>query len=957
MSGRAAVAFRLVEGQRRCHRTFAQSSHSSTGGSALLLVHSGMPTPIRSVLRCLSPLAASFWAAAAPAQPGTIEQTPVGQVGASAFRVPTAQVVRPAGDVIEIQRSRPIDLVATADGRFAVAKDNAGLVALSVAPGSALAAASRLSIEGGTSMVGLAIINAPAPDQPARIFATSAKNTLIEAALAPDGTLSLTRTIELPKATVGGEPFPCGVAITRDGQRAFVALSRSNQLAEIDLDSGAVLRTIDVGIAPYAVVLSPDQSRVFVTCWGGARPDASDTTADSAGSQAKVDARGIASSGGVCIVDLATASGETPAVRYVETGLSASAVALTSDASIAYVANANHDTVSVVDVREARVLSQIVVKPDPRLPFGSMPNGLALSADGTRLFVACGGNNAVAVIDTGRSSTSSARPAESQARILGWIPAGWCPGPVTVTNENLLIANIRGIGSRNDRADQSFNSHRHVGTLQRVALLDIADAPRLQEMTAQTLADSRVPQALAAIQRDQLRKDVKPVPIPKVAGEPSVFEHVIYIIKENRTYDQIFGALAAGENPKGRGRPDLCIYGREITPNHHALAEQFVLLDNYYCNGVLSADGHSWATEGNVTPYLERSFGGFTRSYTFGDDPLTYSSSGFIWDHVLAAGYSFRNYGEFNYTDEKPDSSFPEIWADWKSTGNTGKGGKITFEHKINTENVKRYSNLDAPGWNMDIPDQIRADVFLREFAEFEKNGTLPNFIVIYLPNDHTSGTGEGNPTPRALVADNDLALGRIVEAVSKSKFWPKTVFFINEDDPQDGWDHVDGHRSICLVVSPFTKRGEVISEFYNQSGVIHTIQRIFGVASPNQRTAQSNLMSACFNQTPDFTPFKFLPSNIDLTEMNPKKSALGPAELHWALVSEAQDLIRVDAANEDQFNRVLWHAAKGANTPYPEAYAGAHGKGLASRGLSLDPQSKDDDEHEEGHKADDEDR
>ncbi len=897
-----------------------------------------------SILACFA-LAASL--PVAVAQEGTTERTPAGSVGAGAFRVPTAQIVRPAGEVLEIERSRPIDLLVTADGRLAIAKDNAGLVAISIAPGAALSTASRLALEGGTSMVGLAMIAPAQPDQPTRIFATGAKNSLSEVAVAADGTLSLTRTIELPKATVGGEPFPCGIAITRDGQRAFVAISRSNQIAEIALDSGLVTRTIDVGIAPYAVALSPDGSRLFVSCWGGSRPGAGETTADSSGTQTKVDARGVAKSGGLSIVELGSGASELPRVRYVETGLSASAIVLSPGGELVYVANANNDTVTVVDADEARVLEQIVVKPDLTLPFGSMPNGLALSADGGRLFAACGGNNAVAVIETGRADAATARANGSVAEIVGWIPAGWCPGPVALTGDSLLIANIRGIGSRNDRADQSFNSHRHVGTLQRVAFAEITEPARLQAMTTQSLQDARVPQALAAIRREEIRKDVNPVPIPKVAGEPSVFEHVIYIIKENRTYDQVFGGLAAGANPKGRGRPDLCIYGREITPNHHALAEEFVLLDNYYCNGVLSADGHSWATEGNVTPYLERSFGGFTRSYTFGDDPLTYSSSGFIWDHVLAAGYSFRNYGEFNYTEERPDSTFPEIWADWKATGNTGRGGKITFEHKINTENVKRYSNMEAPGWNMDIPDQIRADVFLREFAEFEKSGTLPNFIIIYLPNDHTSGTAEGNPTPRALMADNDLALGRIVEAVSKSKFWPRTVFFINEDDPQDGWDHVDGHRSICFVVSPYTKRGEVVSQFYNQTSVIHTIQRIFGIASPNQRTAQSNLMFECFTQTPNLAPFTALPANIDLTEMNPKKSALGPAELHWALVSEAQDLERVDAANEDQFNRVLWHAAKGAQTPYPEAYAGAHGKGLGLLGLSLDPDAEEEEEEE----------
>ena len=763
-----------------------------------------------------------------------------------------------------------------------------------------------------------------------RAWATNSGKELVEFLIAEDGTPVVGKRIELPKPAVGGDAFGCGVALSADEFTAYVCLSRGNAIGIVDLAASQVTRTIEVGIAPYAIALSPDGARAFVTNWGGRRSGKGDKTASSSGTPAVIDARGIAASGTVCAVDLAagTVTGE------LEVGLSPSSLALSADGSRLYVAASNSDTVSEVDTTTWTITRECTTRPHPALPFGSLPNGLALSPDEATLYVSNAGNNALAVLDLSKPGAIAAR---------GFIPTGWFPGAVAVREDHIYVANIRGKGSRNARKDGATNSHRHVGTLQKLA---VPAADELSRLTEQALADSRVPQTLAALERRAAVAGRKPVPIPAAPGEPSIFEHVIYIIKENRTYDQVFGDMAQGEKPKGRGKPELCIYGKEITPNQHALADQFVLLDNYYCNGVLSADGHSWATEGATTPYLERSFGGFTRSYTFGDDPLTYSSSGFVWDHVLAGGFSFRNYGEFDDAKEVPDSDFPTIWEDWKN-GLAGKERKIKFVANIGVENVRRFSCPDFPGWNMDIPDQIRADVFLSEFAQFEKEGGLPNFMVIYLPNDHTSGTGEGNPTPRALVADNDLAVGRIVEAVSKSKFWPKTVFFINEDDPQDGWDHVDGHRSTCLVVSPYSRRGAVVSEFYNQASVIHTIERIFGIAPANQRYAMAPVMSTCFSDTPDITPFAALPPGVSLTEMNPKKQSLGPVGRYFAELSEQQDFDRVDAASEDDLNRILWFAAKG-ETPYPIEFVGAHGRGLAELGLRLAPGVEEEDEDED---------
>jgi hypothetical protein len=502
---------------------------------------------------------------------------------------------------------------------------------------------------------------------------------------------------------------------------------------------------------------------------------------------------------------------------------------------------------------------------------------------------------------------------------------------------DLFVANVKGFGSRREaREDGGRSVYAFQGVVSKVA---IPDRESLAALTAQVEEDARVPQILRAREKAERAEAVKPVPVPKRLGEPSVFDHVIYVIKENRTYDQVFGDIA-----KGDGDPKLCLFGREVTPNHHALAEQFVLLDNFYCNGVLSADGHAWATEGNVTDYLEKSFGGFTRSYTFGDDPLSYSSSGFLWDNILARGLSFRNYGEMAYTEPEPkDATFPRIYEDYRS----GRR-QIPLAQKIGVENLRRYSSPTYPGWNMNVPDVLRADAFLAELKGFEEGGDLPNLVILYLPQDHTSGTTAGMPTPRAHMADNDLAVGRVVEAVSKSRFWPKTCIFVIEDDPQDGFDHVDGHRSLCLVASPYTKRGAVVSEFYNQTSVLHTMERILGCPPMNQMDAMSPLMTACFAEAADLTPYRAITPEVPLDELNPPVARLDGPALDWARRSAALDLALPDRADEDELNRILWHAVKGVDARYPRELAGAHGRGLKDRRLIFGGEEEDEEEDDD---------
>jgi len=822
--------------------------------------------------------------------------------------VPTYQALHPAGQSVEF-KGRPVDLVLSPDQRSVYVKDNRGLVVIDAATWTI-----RQELKfpaGGGSTHGI-IVTADGSS----VWATTSQNMLYEAKAGPDGKLTWGRQVALPGPGGSGNSHAGGLVLSADEKTAYVCLSRNNSLGIVNLESGKLIGEIPVGVAPFDVVLKGDGNTAFVSNWGGRRAKPGDRTAKSSGTDTVVDERTVAASGTVSVVDLVQGK-ET---AQITTGLHPSDLELSSDRRTLYVANANSDTVSVIDTTSLVVKDSVLVRPDPTLPFGSAPGGLAMGKDGKTLFVANGGNNAVATISLGALN-----------KVEGFIPTAWYPGAVATDGKHLYIANVKGFGSRDPAPNkEGFNSRRFLGTVNKVA---IPSSQTLNDYTRQVKADTRVPQMLRAWEKGSSGK--KPVPVPRRTGEPSVFEHIVYIIKENRTYDQVFGDL-----PQGNGDPSLCVFGREVTPNHHALAEQFALLDNYYCNGVLSADGHAWATEGYATDYLEKSFGGFTRSYPFaGDDPLSYAATGFIWDNVLLHGLSFRNYGEMNSTDVVPkEADFRAIFENRRTNGNN-----ISFKHDIQIETLRRYSCPDSPGWNMKIPDSIRADVFLKEFAEFEKNGDFPNLTIIYLPVDHTSGTRPGAPTPRAMVADNDLAVGRIIERLSKSRFWPKTCIFVNEDDPQAGFDHVDGHRSLCLVVSPYTKRGAVVSKFYNQTSVLHTMQRMLGLPPMNQMDSLAPLMADCFTSRPNFTPYQCLTNNIPLDEMNKPLAQLNGKELYWAEQSLAQPLDQVDQADENTFNRIIWHSVKGVDTLYPAHLAGAHGKGLKKLKLVLTGEDDDD--------------
>ena len=818
------------------------------------------------------------------------EQAVVGPQEDGTYVVATTQLIDPAGITVQFP-GRPTDLAVSPSGELLAVKNKSDLVFLDISSRSILQVLPLAT--GGHTFAG---IKWSADGK--KVWTTDTRGYLRSAARQEDSTFVWADEFLLPGPSEADKnPYPGGLAIDESRGLAYVTLSRNNSLCILNLESGAIESQIPVGVAPYTVLLHGNKA--YVSNWGGRQPKEGDMTGPSSGSRVVVDPEtGIASTGTISVIDLSSRQVSTT----IDVQLHPSGMVLSSNGAQLFVANANSDVISIIDTEASKVVKTLSSKPMPELPFGSMPNALSLSPDEKTLYVANGGNNLLAVIDL------------DQEKVRGLIPTGWYPGAVQVSADGntIMVANTKGIGGRDStrvsaRDQGGFNSHDHMGS---VSFIDRPTPDELDAYTVQAATNMRLPKISQTMKLSQVEE--KLVPVPTKPGEKSVFKHVLYIIKENRTYDQVFGDL-----PQGNGDSTYCQFGREVTPNHHALAERYVLLDNTYCNGVLSADGHQWTNEGVVTDYIEKSFGGFVRSYPYdGDDALAYASSGFIWDYVLRAGLSFRNYGEFVQAKIEPqDATWTDIYNDYLNNTN-----HVSIQATTELHTLEPYIAPTFVGFPGSVPDVYRAREFIKELEEFEKTGDFPNFTIMLLPNDHTVGTREGFPTPRATVADNDLALGQIVEAVSKSRFWKETAIFVIQDDPQAGLDHVDGRRTVALCISPYTRRGEVISTHYNQNSFLRTIELILGLPPMTQFDMAATTMEGCFTDDADMTPYTALPNRIPLDEMNKQLSTLKGKELYFAKKSMEMPLDDIDQADENVFNRIIWHSIKGYDVPYPEA-------------------------------------
>jgi YVTN family beta-propeller protein len=844
------------------------------------------------------------------AAPLDLDRAMVGRQPDGRVVVPTNQVLDPAGFQVEFP-GRPTDLALSPDGKLLAVMNDGSLVLIRVADRSIMQTLPLPA--GGHTFVGIAW----APDGSA-IF-TSGTDGQVNRAKIAGGVATWGPPIALPGPDKRSS-VPDGLALSPDGATLCVCLSRNNTLGVVDVARGELTAEIPVGVAPYGVAVSGQVA--YVTNWGGRHPRPGEPQADSSGTPVLIDpATGVASSGTVSVVDLA----RREEVSSIAVGLHPCGLVLSRDGRRLFVANANSDTVSVIDTAARSIIETIKVAPTQALPLGSAPNAVALSQDGRVLYVANGGNNSVAVVDLG--TLVGGPGSEPASRVVGFIPTGWYPGSLRVSSDGaiLFVANVKGVGSLNATRQQAKKSargdsirHEVFEFLGSVSVIPMPDAETLAGYTKRVEENNRLDYALAAVKVGEA--SAGPVPVPVRQRQRSVFEHVIYIVKENRTYDQILGDM-----PQGNGDPSLVHYGEEVTPNHHKLAREFVLLDNFYCSGVLSADGHQWTDEAFVTDYLEKAFGGFERSYPFwGGDALAYAPSGFLWDNAISHGLTFRDYGEFvDAVIDPSHATWADIYADYLAVSRAAPGSSVAPKVKIQAtttvDSLRPYLCPTFIGFPGTVQDVYRAHEFVRELRAFETAGKMPNLSMMLLPNDHTDGTRPGFPTPRAMVADNDLALGRIVDAVSHSQFWPTTCIFVVEDDPQAGLDHVDGHRTVAFAISPYTKRGAVDSTNYNQTSMVRTIELILGLPPMNQFDLSATPMASCFTDKPDFTPYDVALNRIPLDEMNPRLESLSGAQRYWALKSVALPLDDIDQADEDTFNRILWHSAKGYDTPYPQ--------------------------------------
>ncbi len=842
----------------------------------------------------------------------------VGRVAANLYQTASGQMLSPTGRQIELPGMRPQALVLSPDGkRLATAGKNHTLALIDPADGRIVQTVPLSTdpannrpetVTAQISFTGLAF----SPDS-RRIYLSNTGGNIWVFPIDASGRADKPKALAVPDANVPHQKheLPTGIAVSADGKRLYVAGNLSNRLHEMDAESGKVLRSWDTGAAPFDVVLAGDKA--YVSNLGGRRPGNSDLAAPAGkGTTVRVDPiRHIASEGSVTVIDLAGGKVKTE----VLVGLHASALAVSPGGRYVLVANSGSDTLNVIETATDRVIEKIWARQTPADLFGAQPNALAFDSTGRRLYVCNGTQNAVAVVQF--------EPEANASKVVGLIPVGWFPGAIQYDagRKTLCVANMKGIGATKIfKGDEpvKLTTKDFFGT---VSLVPMPTKQRLSALTKRALRNMHYPKLAEA--RRPARPGQPARPVPERVGEPSVFKHVIYIIKENRSYDQLLGDMA-----EGNGDPALCIFGETNTPNQHKIAREFVLLDNTYCSGVQSADGHQWTDSAIANEYMERQITSNTpRSYPGGKtedgaDALAWASSGFIWDNALAHGKTFRNYGEWmlseaGWTDRKRKDRV--TWLDFWRDFQTGAGA-IRLRSRPAIESLRPHSNTNTVGWDLKVPDVMRAAEFIRELRQFEVQGELPNLVILFLPNDHTSGTRSRYPTPSAQVADNDLALGLVLEAVSHSRFWPETCLFAIEDDPQNGWDHVSGYRTACFVASPYTKRQQTISTQYNQTSLMRTMELILGLPPMNHLDATATPMTDCFTETADLTPFTSVPNQVPLDQMNPEVGQVRhPVLRQDALTSSRLPFEEVDRCPENVFNRILWRAMRGPDAPYPE--------------------------------------
>ncbi len=820
-------------------------------------------------------LAAAVLLAAAAvliSQTGLLRRT-TGALPGGGYLVNTGWTIKPVGKQIPLD-TFPMKSVLSPDGKFAIVM-NAGYNP----PSLHVVDLAKQTVVGkypvADAWLGMQLT------RNGRMLYVSggSKAVVYEFAFSPEGKLTAQRTFN---ALAEGAPkhtdFLGDLAISPDERLLYVNALFRDEVLVFNPQSGRLIEKYKTGRRPYRILFHPDGKSYFVSSW-----------ADGAVYQHEADSgrRVNVTRVGPHATDMIWRDKETKNEEGEDLGFKARLFVAASNTNRVY-------SIGVGKDRETRMLEAINVSFTPRQPLGMTPSALELSADLSKLFVVCSDVNSVAVVDV----------SAAKSRVTGFLPTAWYPTHArALPGGSLMVLNGRGLRSfpngengpnptqRPSPLHQGIRAIQYVGRLQ-VGTASVIeppfDEPAMLGHTRATLANTPY--------RDEVLDTARAPqgnPVPGFPGQPSPIQHVIYVVKENRTYDQVLGDLG-----KGNADPSLCLFPEKVSPNHHKLARDFVLFDNFYVSADVSADGHNWTTAAIAPDYVQKmwpnSYGGRRKHYDYeGGDPAATPPAGYIWTQVAQAGLTLRNYGYF---------------------GNNISKAAPTGERQVESVRdsaLAPHTNMKFRAFDLEYPDVDRAKIFAEDLAEFERKGEFPRFSVVRLGNDHTSGTAAGKISPLSAMADNDYALGMMVEACSRSKFWPKMAIFVLEDDAQNGPDHVDSHRSPAYVISPYTRRAIIDSTFYNTTSMLRTMELILGMKPMTTFDAAAAPMWNAFSEKADASPWAAERPRISLTERNLAAAA-------GARRSKEMDFSEADRIDDDELNEILWAALKGTDPPAP---------------------------------------
>jgi YVTN family beta-propeller protein len=870
----------------------------------------------------------------------------VGQTTSQGTVVSDDQIINPIGSRLLTQLGKFMGSTVSPDGRFLAATSTDKSVVLQIFDLSTYKLVWTVGTASGVNQTlsdGTVGQEGPTYSPDGKYLWLPEQDALTRFPVNADGTLGTPTRIPLP--TVGSHlsgnsrtPTPNSALVGQttyspDGSTLYAALNGQNTVVALDPSTGAVEHTWNVGIAPRELAFAG--GRLYVSDEGGRQAKPGDTTMDSYGTAVPANGYlGTSTTGAVSVIDPANPSAP---VGSIAVGLHPTA--MYARANALFVANTNSDTVSVINTTTNQVEQTIETKPWPESSVGYEPDGIAMTKDG-HLLVTLGRANAVAVYQY------DGTPKEPVSYI-GLLPTDYYPADVATVGGQVVVTNTRGIDARGPAITTSkgqgtvpvtgHDTHSTTASLTRFTLPSDRDIANYTGTVFQQNGWGK-----NDVQQAKGHKAAA-VPVPLRIGDPSTIKHVFLIVKENRTYDQLFGDIS-----KGNGDPTLTQFGEKATPNQHALAEQFGLYDNVYDVGTNSSEGHNWLMQGDNPEYSESDAGEYQRTYDTEEDVLGHQRSGFLWTAVESAGATARNYGEFEYMEGKPSGTWQQYYCATKSVENGGDPAQLTAaglkgNYGSAIPSLNAIADPQSPPFDLSIPDVYRAQIWKQDF---QKNGPA-NFNMIWLSSDHTGGPADSE----AGVADNDLATGQIVDTISHSKYWKDSAIFVLEDDSQDGADHVDGHRAPVQVISPWAQHGKVINTYYSQISAVRTIEQILGAQPLNEKVAAATPMYDAFTSKPNYAPFNAVPNQISLTEAittapacgldtlgltGAAATALNTAETQKTAVPATEQATAAawqtwlasqhttgngavpDYANPEQMNRYTWYQAHGWTVPYP---------------------------------------